>query len=179
MANLNFEELLVSLNNAGIAASQPALYQAIKNIINKNTQFQKTYNTEQALLEQKLNNVLMFGTEADRAKFKPQVTIGNILLFYATDTGVLWVFDPSQNDWFPVGAPIDATYITWTDESARLPNSRNLVAGDGIQFDDTVPNVRTISTTGGDGLIPMCTGEYPAEIMTVGYSVMMIPYSGT
>lgn len=172
MANLNFEELLVSLNNAGIAASQPALYQAIKNLINRNTQFQQVYNGEQKLLEQKISNTLMFGTEADRANYKPQVTIGNILLFYATDSGTLWTFDPSRNDWFPVGAPIDATYITWTDESARLPNSREELAGTLISFDDTVANKRTINAS---CYMPVNIGEL---FMTIGGgNPLVIPYT--
>lgn len=172
MANLNFEELLVALNNAGIVSSQPALYQAVKNLINRNTQFQKTYNNEQAVLEQKITNVLMFGTEANRANYKPQLTIGNLVLFYATDTGVLWAFISSENEWFPVGAPIDATYITWTDESARLPNSRNLVAGNGIDFDDTVPNIRTVSSNG--GFMPVNIGDL---FMTIGdTNPLVIPY---
>jgi hypothetical protein len=41
----------------------------------------------------------------------------------------------------------DSTFLTSTDESDALTNSRNLLAGIGIAFDDTVDNERTISAT--------------------------------
>jgi hypothetical protein len=40
-----------------------------------------------------------------------------------------------------------ATYITSTNQTSLLPNSRNLVAGTGISFNDGTPNVRTISAS--------------------------------
>lgn len=46
---------------------------------------------------------------------------------------------------------INATFLTATDESADFPSSRQLLAGSGIAFDDTVPNERTISSSGGSG----------------------------
>lgn len=39
---------------------------------------------------------------------------------------------------------VDADYITWTDESVLLPNSRELLPGDNIAFDDSVANERTV-----------------------------------
>lgn len=39
---------------------------------------------------------------------------------------------------------VDADYITWTDESILLPNSRELLPGDNIAFDDSVANERTV-----------------------------------
>jgi hypothetical protein len=45
------------------------------------------------------------------------------------------------------GAPKTSTFLTSTDESAILPNSRNVLAGTGITFDDTVPNERTLNVT--------------------------------
>jgi len=41
----------------------------------------------------------------------------------------------------------DSDILTWTDESANLQFSRTLIAGDGIEFDDTTANQRIISTT--------------------------------
>lgn len=41
------------------------------------------------------------------------------------------------------------TYITEGDESLKLPNSRQLLAGTGITLDYSVPNKVTISSTGG------------------------------
>lgn len=45
----------------------------------------------------------------------------------------------------PDSAGPDFTYITSTDESADLPNSRNLIAGTNITFDDSVANARTVN----------------------------------
>ena len=39
----------------------------------------------------------------------------------------------------------DVTFLTVDDESGLLPNSRRLEAGDGITFDDSIINIRTIS----------------------------------
>ncbi len=39
----------------------------------------------------------------------------------------------------------DRDYLTHTDESIDLPNSRNLLAGENITFDDAVANERTIA----------------------------------
>ena len=39
----------------------------------------------------------------------------------------------------------EADFLTHTDEALLLPNSRNLLAGTGITFDDTVDNERTIN----------------------------------
>lgn len=44
-----------------------------------------------------------------------------------------------------------ATFLTVDDESNDFPNSRQLLAGTNITFDDTVANQRTISATGGAG----------------------------
>lgn len=43
------------------------------------------------------------------------------------------------------------TYHTKDDETALLPNSVQLLAGTNITFDDSVPNARTISASGGGG----------------------------
>jgi hypothetical protein len=45
-------------------------------------------------------------------------------------------------------ASSSSTFLTSTDQSASLPNSRNVVAGTNITFDDAVANVRTINATG-------------------------------
>jgi hypothetical protein len=46
-------------------------------------------------------------------------------------------------------APASATFLTATDESGTLPNSRQLLAGTNVTFDDSVPNERTINASGG------------------------------
>lgn len=40
------------------------------------------------------------------------------------------------------------TFLTASDESVVLINSRELLAGTNITFDDTIPNQRTISSSG-------------------------------
>lgn len=60
-----------------------------------------------------------------------------------------------------------ATFHTKEDETAVLPNSVQLLAGSGITFDDTVPNKRTINSTGGGGLgnhydAPLSDGDLSA-----------------
>lgn len=40
-----------------------------------------------------------------------------------------------------------STFLTDTDETATLPNSRRVIAGNGISFDDSVAGERTVSTT--------------------------------
>lgn len=48
-----------------------------------------------------------------------------------------------------IAADKTATYLTTADETLKLPNSVQLLAGTGITFDDSVPNERTISSSGG------------------------------
>lgn len=173
MANVNYSAILAILNQAGIQKKEPALYKTLKGLIDNGTLTVVGFNDDIANIKQDMSNTFIFGTASERSTYKPPSTIGNLVFFYEVDTGILWLFISSQNDWFPVGAPVDATYLTWTDESSRLPNSRNLVAGDNIFFDDSVPNVRTISSTG--GFLPMMTGDYPPQEMGVGQFIMMIP----
>lgn len=44
-----------------------------------------------------------------------------------------------------------ATFLTVNDETNDFPNSRQLLPGTGITFDDTVDGKRTINATGGSG----------------------------
>lgn len=43
------------------------------------------------------------------------------------------------------------SFLTVDDETLNFPNSRQLLAGIGITFDDTIPGKRTVSATGGGG----------------------------
>lgn len=61
-----------------------------------------------------------------------------------------------------------ASYLTENDETFLLINSRRVLAGTGISFDDSVPGVRTISATSGTGFIPMATGAEPLDFMSNG-----------
>ena len=47
----------------------------------------------------------------------------------------------------------DADFITWSDESTLLPNSRELLAGTNITFDDSIANERTINASGSGGFV--------------------------
>jgi len=44
---------------------------------------------------------------------------------------------------------LDVAFLTAADASALLVNSRQLLAGTNITFDDTTPNQRTINASGG------------------------------
>jgi len=79
----------------------------------------------------------------------------------------------------------DATFITVNDETISLPNSVQLLAGTGINFDDSVPNKRTIIATGGTGggsggVLPMVNGEEPPQLLSNGVGdLVIIPYTYT
>lgn len=45
-----------------------------------------------------------------------------------------------------LGSLLTKTYLTSDDETATLPNSIQLLAGNNISFDDTVSNQRTLSS---------------------------------
>lgn len=72
-----------------------------------------------------------------------------------------------------------ASFITRNDDTLRLPNSIQLLAGTGIVLDYAVANKLTISSLGGaSGYAPMSTGAEPLEIMSDGAgSVLMIGFS--
>jgi len=59
----------------------------------------------------------------------------------------------------PPAAGPDETFLTSTDESVDLPNSRELLAGTGIAFSDAVANKRTVSST-----IPDLSGKHFATV---------------
>lgn len=68
-------------------------------------------------------------------------------------------------------APIDSSFITFDNESAGLPNSRQILAGDFIHFDSLTPNELTIHgaewsvLTDGD---PNAGTEYEWSVLTDG-----------
>lgn len=53
----------------------------------------------------------------------------------------------------------NSTYITGNNETGSLPNSRQLLAGLGISFDDTVVGRRTINSSGGSYWAPLTDGD--------------------
>lgn len=68
------------------------------------------------------------------------------------------------------------TFITTGPEAASLPNSRQLLAGIGITFDDTVANQRTLNVSGFITVdhVPMSTGAEPLEIMSNGAGEVLL-----
>jgi hypothetical protein len=72
---------------------------------------------------------------------------------------------------------VNANILTWTNESAILINSRELVAGLGVTFDDTIANQRIINAAG-VSYVPMVTGAEPLEIMSNGAGdLLLIAYT--
>jgi hypothetical protein len=71
-----------------------------------------------------------------------------------------------------INSILAANFLMSTDESIIFPNSRNLLAGQNIAFDDSTPNERTISTgnwsvlTNGDPVTP--------ELIFAGGDVIMV-----
>lgn len=54
--------------------------------------------------------------------------------------------------------PVDSDYLTWSNETATLPNSRQVLAGTNISFDDSTPGERTINAS--------ATGDLEATYIT-------------
>lgn len=78
-----------------------------------------------------------------------------------------------------LAAILASTVITWTDESALFANSRQLLAGTGITFDDTVPNERTINSSGGGSgsYIPLSLGIEPLTFVSDGLGQpILVPF---
>lgn len=62
-----------------------------------------------------------------------------------------------------------ATFLTVNDETVDFPNSRRLLAGTNVAFDDTVAGQRTINVNvAATDFVPMTTGAEPLEIMSNG-----------
>lgn len=57
----------------------------------------------------------------------------------------------------------DLDFLTHSDESAILPNSRQLIAGTNVSFDDTIVNQRTVNvSSSSDGVwMPLTDGVTP------------------
>lgn len=70
-----------------------------------------------------------------------------------------------------------ASFLTVNDETGDFPNSRQLLAGTGITFNDAVAGKRTISANA-TGFVPMSTGAEPLEVMSNGAGqVLLIGFS--
>lgn len=94
-----------------------------------------------------LSQIILRGTRAAQPAAN---TLPQGALYYVTDEGVTEF--TSGAAWLAYsgtgGASASLDYLTFSNESADLPNSRNVVAGTNIAFDDSVANQRTISASG-------------------------------
>src|SRR5688572_13833455 len=59
------------------------------------------------------------------------------------------------------GGLLNQSFLTINNDLATLVNSRRLLAGFGITFDDSIGGIRTIATDGNGDHVPMSTGAEP------------------
>lgn len=147
----DISRLKAFLVNSKIFKDNNPLYQTIDGLIIAARELQKAIESGANQLEG-LNKVLTYGTASERADFVPANLPGVLIVFYETDTQILYGFTGS--DWEQIAASAFATYLTADDETVGLPNSLQLLAGTNITFDDSVPNQRTISAGATDVLHP-------------------------
>lgn len=78
----------------------------------------------------------------------------------------------------PTTGLANLSYLTTNFELPSLPNSRQLLAGVGILFDDTLPGKRTISAiSGGASYIPLSLGIEPLTFMSDGLGQpILVPF---
>ncbi len=72
------------------------------------------------------------------------------------------------------------TFLTSTDQTTLLVNSRQLLAGTNITFDDLTPGERTINSSGGSGgaYVPVGTGAEPLTFVSDGAGqAILVPYT--
>lgn len=147
---VDFANLVVGLNKTGLNVSNQPLYQVIKDLIDKSQQSIAQLNS----IFQSFVGDINIDDNADLQAILNQISTINAILQ-------------------------DSTFLVTLDESNNLPNSRRLLAGAGILFDDTVPFERTISSTGsGSSFIPMVNGNEPPELMSNGAGdLLLISYN--
>lgn len=144
------DRLQNQLLSSGIQQSNPALYQVINQLIKAVIQFQKLTNTTiTTIIGSGITNL-----------------VGDVI---ANGPGIVNATVPA----------LQSDFLTWSDESAGLPNSRELLAGIGITFDDSIANERTINgSPTGTSYVPVSTGAEPLEIMSDGAGhVLLIAFA--
>ena len=68
-----------------------------------------------------------------------------------------------------------SSFLTINNETVDFPNSRQLLAGLGVTFDDTVAGRRTINVAVQSiNMVPMATGAEPLEIMSNGKGEVLL-----
>lgn len=97
-----------------------------------------------------LNGILAQSRDTDNALYQTvQILIERLTQFQIVTLEDVADINNSVNEVISVvniTADKNRTYLTTADETLKLPQSVQLLAGTGITFDDTVPNKRTIST---------------------------------
>lgn len=79
----------------------------------------------------------------------------------------------------PNAAPLDATYLTATDETTDLASSRQLLAGIGIDLDASVAGEMTVSATYEGQWIPLVDGSEPPNLVSDGAgALILVAYGG-
>lgn len=149
--DIDFTALLPQLVAAKLQAEQPALYDTIKGLIEKNQQN-----------KQQVNQIL-------------QSFFGDITINDDVDLSAILAAIANLNNIINF-----ATFWTQNDETVRLPSSRKVIAGTGILLDYTTPGEVTIEAVSGDGtcFIPMVNGNEPPELMSNGAGdLLLIPYT--
>lgn len=149
----NFNDLLTILANSRLQTTSPALYTCLWQLLTRLTKV----TTEQA---QQINEVV--GLIDD---------IGNTIITIGQFNDAL-----RELVWL-IGEPVPGDPST---SILTLPNARELLAGTGITFDDTVDNERTINSTasGSGGVLPLVNGAEPPQLMSNGVGdLIVIPYT--
>ena len=93
------------------------------------------------------------------------------------NSSVLSLESSSSSSSSSSGITGDEEFLTASDETATLPNSRELLAGTGITFDDSVSNERTISANVSVDHVLMGDGATPPSPMTIGNQFMYVAYT--
>jgi hypothetical protein len=107
-----------------------------------------------------LEDVILRDTRANQPAAN---TVAQGSLFYVTDEGIIERSTGAAWEAYSGAGLIDQLDIlTHSDESASLPNSRRLLAGTNVTFDDSVANERTINAADTDTGITELTGDVTA-----------------
>lgn len=149
--DVDFKNLLSTLNTTKLQSTDPMLYQTIKQLIDKSQQSR-----------QQVSQIL-------------NTFIGDVNVEDSADLQAILNAISTINAFLQ-----DGSFLTYLDESNSLPTSRQLIAGTNVAFDDTVAFQRIINVTGGSGdsYIPLSLGIEPLQFMSDGLGQpILIPFT--